>query len=40
MPSKYQLIHSDFYIGNSDVPINRLDINNLEVIHEFENTLL
>ena len=40
MPSKYKLVHSQFYIENSDVPINKLNIVDSDVIHEFENDLL
>lgn len=40
MPSKYQLTHSSFYIENSDVPINKLNIDDSKVIHELENSLL
>ena len=40
MASKYQLVHSEFYIENSDVPVNRLNITDSKIIHAFENDLL
>lgn len=40
MASKYRLVHSEFYIENSDVPVNRLDITDSKIIHAFENDLL
>ena len=40
MASKYQLVHSEFYIENSDVPVNRLSITDSKIIHAFENDLL
>ncbi|MBT5934124.1 Fic family protein [Sulfurimonas sp.] len=38
--SKYQLDDSPIYIDGSDVPKNKLDITNPELIHEIENNLL
>lgn len=40
MASKYRLVHSEFYIENSDVPVNRLDITDSKIIHALENDLL
>jgi len=40
MASKYQLVHSSLYINNSDVPINKLDIEDSATIHKLENDLL
>lgn len=38
--SKYQLDESHIYISGSDIPKNKLDITDAEVIHEIENDLL
>ncbi|WP_428738417.1 Fic/DOC family protein [Sulfurimonas sp.] len=38
--SKYQLDDSPIYLNGSDVPKNKLDISDAEVIHEIENDLL
>jgi len=40
MPSKYQLTNNHFYIDNTDVPKNKFDIHDPEVIHELEKELL
>jgi len=38
--SKYQLDDSPIYIDGTDIPKNKLDITNSELIHEIENNLL
>ena len=38
--SKYQLDDSPIYIDGSDVPKNKLDVVEPELIHEIENNLL
>ncbi|MCH9740472.1 MAG: Fic family protein [Epsilonproteobacteria bacterium] len=38
--SKYRFSHSSIYIEGTDIPINRLGIENSIDIHEVENTLL
>lgn len=38
--SKYQLDNSPIYIDGTDIPKNKLDIINSELIHEIENNLL
>jgi cell filamentation protein len=40
MASKYQLVDSEFYYENSDVPINKFDIKDTQTIHEIEKELL
>ena len=38
--SKYRLENSPIYLEGSDVPINKLDINDPELLHAIENALL
>jgi len=40
MASKYRLVHSEFYIENSDVPVNKLGITDSTIIHALEQDLL
>ena len=40
MASKYQLVDSKFYYDNSDVPVNKFDIKDIQTIHEIEKELL
>lgn len=40
MASKYQLVHSSLYLNNSDVPVNKLNIEDSNLIHSLENDLL
>lgn len=40
MESKYRLENNHFYIGGSDVPKNKLDVININEIHELEKELL
>jgi len=40
MASKYQLKSNNFYIEGSDIPINKYDIDNSELLHEIEKELL
>lgn len=39
MASKYQLVSSDFYYPNSDIPKNKFDIQDTATIHEIEKEL-
>lgn len=38
--SKYRHDHSPIYLNGTDVPKNKLDIKDSELIHEIENNLL
>jgi len=38
--SKYQLENSHIYIDGTDVPVNKLEIKDSELLHEIENELL
>ena len=40
MASKYQLKESSLYVDGTDVPQNKLNINNSEEIHEIERELI
>lgn len=40
MASKYQLKDSSFYISGTDVPVNKLGIEDSELLHEIEKGLL
>lgn len=40
MASKYKVQSSEIYIANSDVPKNKLNIEDSTQIHEFEKELL
>jgi cell filamentation protein len=40
MASKYQLKDSSFYISDTDVPVNKLGIEDSELLHEIEKELL
>ncbi len=40
MASKYQLQDNSFYIYGTDVPVNKLEIQDSEILHEIEKELL